>query len=223
MGLDLQYQSMLPGFAINSGRVCYAKPEDYYSVYVTIPRARLSGTVRTPSGTRQVTGYGYSDHGVVTMMPYDYSKRWSTMRYFGEKYTLDILESPAPPKWGGARVPLVLFAAGDKILYAGAKYTLTAGDFQVEPKFKQKYPNRVEFLIDQPGKVKVEGHYTMGTMMHCIDVLGQLSFIERQIASLFAKSYIMRFVANVEGTVTLPDGTTDQFAGPAVAEAINLQ
>jgi predicted secreted hydrolase len=222
VGLDLKYQAQLPGFAINSGRVTYGSTDDFYSVYVTLPRAKITGTVRTPTGTRQVSGFGYSDHGIVTMLPHEYSKRWLTLRCFHSKYTLDFLEFTVPAKWGGQRVAMTIFGAGDKILYGGSRYTLTPSDWRTEPKFKQTYPQRFDFVIDRPGKIKVEGTYTMKTQMHSIDLLSQLTLIERQIASLFAKSYIVRFVAEVDAKVTFPDGTTDSFKSPAVAEVLHL-
>ncbi len=222
VAIEMQYHATLPTFTINSGRVVYGSPDDYYSLYVTAPRATISGTVRTPSGTRTVTGFGYTDHGIVTMMPYDYSKRWLTLRCFDQKYTLDILEFTVPKKWGGGRVPLIVFGAGDKLVYGGSQFTLTPTGWQTEPKYGQKYPSRVDFLIDRPNKVKVEGFYTFDKLMHSVDMLSQLSTFERTVAKFFAKSYIMRFLSTVEGTVTMPDGSTDTFKTPAVAEVLYI-
>jgi hypothetical protein len=222
VALDLRYQATLPSFTINSGRICYGKPDDFYSAYITAPRAKVSGVLRTPSGQRQVNGFGYSDHGWVTMLPHEYSKRWFTLRCFHEKYTLDFLEFTTPPKWGGQRAPMVIFGANDKVLYGGPRYTLTPSDWQTEPKFGQKYPKRWDFSFEQAGKVKVEGSYAVQKVMHVIDVLSQLNFLERQIAGLFAKTYLLRFVVNVEATVTTPDGTAEKFAAPGVAEVIHF-
>ncbi len=223
VALDLNYQAQLPGVALNSGRVIYGDPENFYSVYTTIPRAKISGRITTPSGSREVNGYGYSDHGVVTMLPHQYSKRWYTLRCFHEKYTFDILEFTVPPKWGSQRVGLAILGRDDKILYAGSRYALTGTSVQREPKWGVPFPRRYDFSIDRPGKVKLSGHYTVKQQMHAIDVLSQLSFLERQIAKLFAKSYILRFLVEVTAEVTLPDGTTEKFTAPGVAEVVQIK
>jgi len=223
IAVDLTYQAQLPGFAINSGRVTYGSPDDFYSVYTTVPRARITGTITTPAGTRQVGGYGYSDHGVVTMLPHEYSRHWYTLRAANDKYTLNFLEFTVPPKFGGARVSLGIFGADGKILYGGADYTLTPSDLVTESKFAVAYPQKFNFQIDRPGKVRVEGTYSVKTMMHSIDVLAQLNAVERMVAKFFAKSYVLRFLVNVDATVTLPDGTTDHFQAPGVAEVVDIQ
>lgn len=223
IAIDLKYEAQLPGFALNSGRVTYGDPDDFYSVYTTVPRAKITGTITTPSGTRQVGGYGYSDHGVVTMLPHEYSRRWYTLRAANDKYTLDFLEFTVPEKWGGTRVPLAIFGADGKILYGGSRYTLTPSDIATESKYGVRYPKKFTFAIDRPGKIKVEGTYTFTKPMHTIDVLSQLNAIERMIAKFFAKSYVMRYQVQVDATVTLPDGTTDHFQAPGIAEVVDIQ
>ncbi|MDP8222297.1 MAG: hypothetical protein P9L99_02975 [Candidatus Lernaella stagnicola] len=223
LGADLAYKAELPGFAVNSGRVVYGDVDDYYSVYTTIPRAKISGTLRTPKGTRQVTGRGYSDHGIVTMLPHHYSKAWHTLRCFDDKYTFDILEFTTPGKWGAKRVALTILGKDGKILYGGSRYTLTPSGIKKDAKFGLSYGTRYDFAIDRPGKVKMDGHFSIKKQMHAIDLLSQLSLIERKVAALFSKSYILRFVVEVQAEVTLPDGSRDTFTAPGVAEVIHLR
>jgi len=222
LALNLKYQATLPGFAINSGRVLYGSNEDFYSSYILQPRAKISGSITTPSGTRQVNGYGYNDHGWVTMMPHKYSKRWFSLRCFDEKYTLDILEFTVPSEWGSKKVPMIIFARDNKILYGGTRYSLKPSQWQTDPQSGLKWPKRFEYSIDRPGRVKVTGTYTVERLLEKIDLLSTLSFLERQVARFFAKSYIYRFIVKVEGTVTLPDGTTDTFASPAISEVLYI-
>ena len=220
LAVDLKYHSTLPGFAINSGLVVYGSPDHYYASYVSTPRAEVTGTIRTPAGARQVHGYGYSDHGRVTMMPHKYSKRWFSLRCFDAKYTLDILEFTVPQEWGGRTVPMIAFAKGDKLLYAGDRYTLTPSDWQTEPTYKMKYPKHFDFSLDRPGVVKVTGLYTVQSPVEIVNILERMSFFERQIAGIFAKSYVYRFLVNVQANVTFPDGTTDSFTSPAISEVL---
>ncbi len=218
--LDLKYQAQLPGFAINSGKVTFGNDDDFYSNYVLMPRAKVSGTITTAAGSRQVSGYGYTDHGFVTMMPHKYSKRWFSLRCFDEKYTLDILEFTVPPEHGGATVPMIIFGKDNKILYGGTRYTLKPSQWKTDPKFNKQYPARFDFSIDRPGKVKVDGHYTVQKIIEQIDLLKTMSFLERQVARFFASSFVYRFLVQVEATVTLPDGTTETFSAPAVSEVL---
>ncbi len=221
--VDLKYRSTLPGYAINSGRVIYGSPADYYSNYVIIPRAEVTGTIRTPAGARQVKGYGYSDHGAVTLMPHKYSRRWYSLRSFHPKYTLNILEFTVPQEYGGRTVPMILFAKGDKILYAGDRYTLTPSQMQTDPKYGVKWPKRMDFVLDRPGVAKVEGFYTVQRTIEVVNVLDRMSFLERQIAGFFTKSYVYRFVANLSAKVTLPDGTVESIETPAVSEVLEIR
>jgi len=59
--------------------------------------------------------------------------------------------------------------------------------------------------------------------MHVIDILSQLNFVERQIAGLFAKSYVLRFFVEVKANVTYPDGRQEAFTAPGVAEVLYIQ
>lgn len=221
-GLDLKYHSTLPGFAINSGRVCYGDPEDFYSNYVIIPRADVQGTIQTPNGKRKVKGRGYADHGVVTMMPHKYSRRWFSLRCFHDKYTLDILEFTVPEEWGGRKVPMIIFGKDGEILYGGADYTLKPSQWQTDAQTGLKWPKHFDFSTDQPGKIKVKGSYSIQKTIDAIDLLSHMSFFERQIARFFAKSFIYRFLVQVKATATYPDGSTESFSAPAVSEVLYI-
>jgi len=223
VAVDFKYRATLPGFAINSGRVVYGSPEDYYTNFVIIPRAEVTGSVRSPTGTRQVKGFGYSDHGRVTMMPHKYSRRWYSLRCFHPQYTLNMLEFTVPQEWGGRTVPMITFAKGDKIIYAGDTYTLKPSEWQTDPTYGIKWPKRFDFVLDRPGLARVEGFYTVARTVEVVNVLDRMSFLERQIAGFFAKSYVYRFLANVKAKVTWPDGSTDTFESPAVSEVLEIK
>jgi Svf1-like C-terminal lipocalin-like domain/CrtC N-terminal lipocalin domain len=221
VALDLTYTAELPGFALNSGRVTYGNPKDFYSVYATIPRAKITGTIKTPSGTRQVTGYGYSDHGVVTMLPHEYSDHWLTLRCFDEKYTVDMLEYTTPSKWGGKRVAMGIAGVDGKIIYGGSGYTLQTSAGKTDPTNKIAYPTQYAFTM-KGSKATIKGTYKVKKLLHSIDLLAQLNFIERKVASFFAKSYVLRMLVELEAEVTFPDGTTDRFTAPGLAEVVTL-
>jgi len=220
VNLDLKYNAVLPGFAINSGRVLYGNPEDYYSSYILIPRAEVSGTISTPGGARSVKGYGYSDHGVVTMMPHKYSKRWFSLRCFDKNYTLNILEFTTPAEWGGRAVPMIMLAKDKQLLYYGTQYTLTPSQWQTDAKTGIKWPQHFDFSIDRPGKIKITGGYTVQRQIEYLDIISKLNFLERQVAGFFAKSYVFRFAVKVNGEVTYPDGHTEKFEAPGVSEVL---
>lgn len=204
---DLDFSLELPGWKPGGGVLYFGEDKKkFYTMWVGIPRARVTGTLRIRNEKRGVTGYGYSDHSVVNLYPHQYSTTWYSLRAFDEHWTVEYLEFYTPEKYGSERVPWILIGKDGQILYAGMDFTLEKSAFRTDREIELDYPGRLDFTIDLP-EIKVSGTVKVKEKIEAINMLDKMRPMERLVAGFFARSYVIRSRNEVEVSITTPDFT----------------
>ena len=219
IGLDLTYTSELPGWKPNSGKVILDDdPGKSYNFCVTMPRARIEGTVTLQGKETEVTGYGYSDHAYVTVLPHTYAEHWLSLRAFDGEHTVEFLQFTTPEDYGHEKARWLLIGKSGKILLATTDFELTPGDPVDDPEWGYQWPRTIAFKAKQ-GDLTVEGKVTVEKLVEKLDLLSKLSFFERTIASLVARSRFYRFISDVSVRQTLK-GETEEYSLRGVSETL---
>ena len=198
VGLDLTYTCELPGWKPGSGKVILDNdPEKFYSICVPATRAKVTGRVTLKGKSIDVSGYGYSDHGLVTVYPHVYSEHWLSLRSFDAEHTVNFLQFTTPEKYGHRQARWILVGDAGRILLATTDFELEPRDMVRDPRWDDSWPGTIAFKAADGDRVSVEGTVTVGSVIERLDFLSKLSFLERTIASFFARSLIYRFPSEV--------------------------
>ncbi|MFC1888903.1 hypothetical protein ACFL4G_04015 [Thermodesulfobacteriota bacterium] len=199
IGLDLTYTCELPGWKPGSGKVILDKDsEKFYSICVPATRAKVTGSVTLEGRSTDVSGYGYSDHGLVTVYPHVYSEHWLSLRSFDAEHTVNFLQFTTPEEYGHRQARWILVGDAGRILLATTDFELEPRDTVHDQRWGDSWPGTIAFKAADGARVSVEGTVTVGTVLERLDFLSKLSFLERTIASFFARSLIYRFPCEVK-------------------------
>jgi len=220
LSADLKLTARLAGWRPNSGYVYFSRDkQDYYAICIPMPCGDLTGTITLDGKVHQVKGRCYMDHSPVTMLPHKYADRWQTLRSLGGEYTINYLEFRVPPKYGSQLATWLLVGKGDRVLFATTNVTLSPSDWETDQQTGKKKPQTVGFKASDGG-YSIQGTVTVDHQMEYINILSKLSFVERTVASLFAKSHIWRYRSNVGATLTMPDGTQVNIKQDGISEIL---
>jgi len=216
---DLDIAMELPGWKPGGGVLYFGEDrKKFYTMWVGVPRGRVTGTLQIRNEKRKVAGYGYSDHSVVNLYPHHYSRTWFSLRAFDEHWTVEYLEFFTPEKYGSKRVPWILIGKDGKILYAGMDYTLETSDFRIDPEIELDYPGRLDFTVDRP-EIKVSGTVKIKNKIEAINMLTKMRPLERVVAGFFARSYVIRLRNEVDVVITTPE-SSDTLSLQGVSEKL---
>jgi len=198
VGLDLTYTCELPGWKPGSGKVILDDdPEKFYSICVPATRAKVTGRLTLEGKAIEVSGYGYSDHGLVTVYPHVYAEHWLSLRSFDAEHTVNFLQFTTPEEYGHRQARWILVGDNRRIILATTDFELEPRDMVRDPRWDDAWPGTIGFRASDGDRVSVEGTVAIGNLVERLDFLSKLSFLERTIASFFARSLIYRFPSEV--------------------------
>jgi len=225
MKADIHFKCRTPGWRPGEGPVHYVEPDgDWYDLVVMIPWADITGTVTINGKTRQLKGWGYSDHNTQTVFPTTQSDKLMALRSFNDGYSVNFLEYIAPKDFDGERTTWILVMKGNRIVYATDKWDREMSDHKTEPRRGYKYPTKMKFKIDQPG-CKLDAELTGTKYIGALDAMDNLPPFIRRIAERFLSAPVMiRQNAVIDYHLVVPDqGIDDNFTAKGVYETTIVQ
>jgi len=220
MKAEIRLHCRTPGWRPGEGPVHYGSPDgDWYDLIVMIPWADLEGTVTLNGKTRNIKGFGYSDHNTQTVFPTKQADELMALRSFSPEHAVHFLEYIAPENYGRQRTTWILIMKGNRILYATDKWSREMHDFQAEPKRGNRYPTRVTVNLDQPG-CQLTGEIRGKRFLEALDAVDELPSFLKPIARKFVSAPVfIRQMAEVDWHLTMPaEGIDDRFRARGVFE-----
>ena len=220
MSADIHFDCRTPGWRPGEGPVHYGEPDgDWYDLIVMIPWAEVSGTITVDGKTKNITGWGYSDHNTQTVIPTAQTEELMALRSFTDDYAIHFLEYIAPEDYGHDRTTWLIIMKDDEIVYATDKWEREMDDYTTEPRRGYKYPQKMTFTIDQPG-VKLTGELKGVKFIALLDAMDNLPGFIRSIAEKFITAPVfIRQNAVVEYKLEIPERSIDdEFTAKGVFE-----
>jgi hypothetical protein len=189
-----------------------------------IPCADVEGTITVNGSTREVKGFGYSDHNTQNILPTKQCDQLMALRSFSGDYAVHFLEYIAPEHFNGERTTWILIMKGDRILYATDDWEREMFDFQTEPKRGYQYPTRITAGIDLPA-CRLTGEIRGTQYIGALDALEELPSFIRGIASkLVSAPVFIRQNAEVDWHLVMPGEEIDtRFTARGVFETTIVQ
>jgi hypothetical protein len=211
MKADLHFKCRTPGWRPGEGAVHYGSPDgDWYDLVVMIPWADLSGTVTVNGQTRQIKGWGYSDHNTQNVFPTSQVDTILALRSFNDQYAVNFLEYIAPADFDRARTTWLLIMKGNQVLYATDQWKYTTSGDQTEPRRGNKYPTRMSISVDQPD-CKLTGELKGVKFIGTMDVMDNLPDFVRTVAEkFFSAPVFIRQNVVVDYHLTMPGAGLDE-------------
>jgi len=220
MKADLRLHCRTPGWRPGEGPVHYGSMNgDWYDLIVMIPWADLEGTLTLNGETRQVKGYGYSDHNTQNILPTKQCEELLALRSFSGDHAVHFLEYIAPEDFGHERTTWILIMKGDRIFFATDAWDREMFDFETEAKHGYKYPKRVTVKIDRPD-FKLTGEIRGTKFISAVNAIEELPSFIRGIASKFVSAPVfIRQNAEVDWHLVMPgEGIDERFTAKGVYE-----
>ncbi len=214
--LELHLASELPSYKFGGGKVFFYEDRSAeYTLGISVPRARSSGTVTLDGEAFDLAGHGYHDHGWATIKMPSFIKLWYAVRMFDEEYTLVLHRQFLQPRFDAPENKFGLLGKGDRIVGSTRSFRLDATQHRREVGFD--LPTELQVLIDTNG-YHVEGTVRELRYQESVDVLGRISFPVRvAIKAFYTNPYFLRYMGQCELDVT-KDGVTDHVSHECLVE-----
>lgn len=192
--LTLNFKRILSGFSWGrDGRVIFTRGGDRYLAWlVPLPRAEVSGILKTSKGTFNLKGLGYNDHTWGTISLKDNISHWHWGRIHLEELTLIFAEIVFKNK-----TQIISLAIGEreKLVYTNSKISKVSLVTPTQYKGrKPKIPYSFK-LIYQDQKIYLN-----------LDLNAEKVLKEKlrpRKVSFFSKPYYARFISTVDGKIVL--------------------
>jgi len=215
---NLEFKAMVPGFRWGPGVTYFGKKrEDFLLLDFAYPCAKVTGTLQVKGQTIPVSGMGYMEHAVQTLLSNDFSRVWYMARGFGERYTLVFTGFESTSDYGNKPVYVLSVFDGDKPIYRTDRV-------KIRPK-QQKQD--AESGFSPPDVLQVDAHGYGGRLygklvsqrrVDSMSVLSSLSSFLRFVVETFvARPWVYRYVSDMSLTLELDDGSEPiSILGPAL-------
>jgi hypothetical protein len=185
---------MLSGFSWGqNGRVIFTRGGDRYLAWlIPLPRAEVSGILKTSKGTFNLKGLGYNDHTWGTISLKDNISHWHWGRIHLEELTLIFAEIVFKNK---TRVTSLAVGEGEKLIYVNSKISKTT--LMTPARYRVKKPKIPLFfkLFYQDQKIYLDLDLNVGKILK--------EKLRPRKVSFFSKPYYARFISNVDGRIVL--------------------
>lgn len=192
--LTLNFKRMLSGFSWGqNGRVIFTRGGDRYLAWlIPLPRAEVSGILKTSKGTFNLKGLGYNDHTWGTISLKDNISHWHWGRIHLEELTLIFAEIVFKNK---TRVTSLAVGEGEKLIYVNSKISKTT--LMTPARYRVKKPKIPLFfkLFYQDQKIYLDLDLNVGKILK--------EKLRPRKVSFFSKPYYARFISTVEGRIVL--------------------
>jgi len=204
--LDLTLRPTVQPWRQGSGVLELGNSDDTWNWAVSLPRARISGTVTAGGKTIDAAGWGYLDHTWSNQAFFDFSSNWNTLRVHGAKRTFNFLQIVASKKLGRATARSLMMAEDGKPVRATSKVKYKV----LSTLNRNGYTHPKEFIVQgNVGGVQVTLEARNGRYGEAIDPLRSLSGIERTaIRALVTKPQMYRVIMDTKVTV-VENGMTE--------------
>ncbi|HBY57704.1 MAG TPA: hypothetical protein DEG96_07605 [Candidatus Atribacteria bacterium] len=192
--LTLNFKKMLSGFSWGrNGRVIFTRGGDRYLAWLTpLPRAEVSGILKTSKGTFNLKGLGYNDHTWGTISLKDNISHWHWGRMHLEELTLIFAEIVFKNK---TRIISLAIGEREKLVYTNSKISKVSLVIPTQYEGqKPKIPSSFK-LIYQDRKIYLNLDLNMEKILK--------EKLRPRKLSFFSKPYYARFISTIEGRIVL--------------------
>ncbi len=214
--LDFHLANELPSYKFGGGKVYFYEDRSAeYTLGISAPRARASGSVTLEGERFDLAGHGYHDHGWATIKMPSFIREWYALRMFDEDYTLVLHRQFLQPKFAADENKFGILGKDGEILGTTRNFWLNATARRKEAGFS--LPTQLQVLVNTNG-YKVEGTVTELRYQESIDVLARVSFpVRMAIKAFYTNPYFLRYMAQCELDVT-KDGVTEHVSHECLVE-----
>jgi hypothetical protein len=184
----------------------------YSSMFYTIPRATVTGTLRVKGQEVTVDGYGFVSHFIQNMKPHRAAIRWSMMKFHSDEVTLDSDLLLTPRQYNKEKISHGIFVYKNKltavtvdndIVYPTTEYDKATG---YDAPTSCEYTWRGKTLDGQDFNAVIR--LTPSNLIDKIDILGHLPWAIRMIIKAFvARPYHYQWLDRATATITIGDDT----------------
>ncbi len=192
--LRLNFRKILIGFSWgHNGRVVFTTGGDRYLAWlIPLPRAEVSGILKTSKGTFNLKGRGYHDHTCGTISLKDNIAHWHWGRVHLEELTLIFAEIVFKNR---TRVISLAIGEGEKLIYINSKISkirlitptrYKGGKLKIPSSFK---------LVYQDQKIYLNLELTVEKILK--------ERMRPRKMRFFSKPYYARFISTVDGRIEL--------------------
>ncbi len=202
LSLDLIYEAEAPDLLLGQGRLGFGnKAEEYWTVGVIAPRAKVTGTVSANGREIPFLGKGYFDHGRSNIKLPKFSKWWFVLRIFDKDFNLGIINMIFKDNYSPGSVEVMYVTLGDRIIVnTGAVKIRRSGSVE-HPESGVVYPDTFEIEYDLEG-TKLTGTIKLTKMIGYLNVLDRLSALARTVVkTLYTDPWQFRLTGEADLTL----------------------
>ncbi len=218
LGLDVALAPELPAYEPGSGRVAVDGGKAW-TQGMQVPRARVSGSLRSDSRRIALAGRGYLDHSWSTVKLPSLLASFRTLRVLGSDVTLVLFDQRLAARYGGRPARFGLLAVGGTIVGPLRDVRYATVETRRDEASGHDVPVALE-LEASAGDWRVRGTVRESRFLESVDVLGRLSWpVRTVIGALYSRPYTLRYFGRYELDLTSPAGVTAHASGEAPLEA----
>jgi hypothetical protein len=214
--LDLNLKRSLPAFQFGNGLVTlYENRSAEWGIGFDLPRASAVGTLTAGKEIFDLAGDGYHDHTWSTIRLPALMSKWYTLRLYQERFSIILHQIHLTPKFGGGLLCAGIIGDGDRLI--------PIRNFHYSPsKWRKENISGLDIPTELQLNIKTEHYSITGSIkekrfLDSVDVLGQIAWPLRQlIRSLYAKPFLIRYLAGYDIDVIQKDGTRHRLRGSCI-------
>lgn len=221
LSLDARFLEMVPGFRLGDGKTPLGNdPDDYVWNAVTIPRARVEGTLTIDGTEQSISGWAYAEHSYQTITSNRYSRRWHTLRMHNDDYSLIMLDMEPTKRFASSNLRFIALTDKDGVLVTSTNFDLEANhskpDVEGRPVPTQFDVNLLSPGFDLVGSAVNEGPLDRYVMADHLNKSGAFA-----VKAFAGNPVFYRSTSECSFRLTL-DGVETNLTGDAVSEVLIL-
>jgi hypothetical protein len=220
--VDLEFTRDVPSWRPGIGKCFFGEDlHDYFGWIVPVPYGRVSGKVAYNGKERSVKGSGYHDHNYGNIALTKIIDHWYWGRLKIADYNCIFFQFVATKKYGSGKLPLFMFARGDKLLTGdGSKLAVSEKDM-IRHETGKLYPGILNFNW-KDGSDSIVITLSNPDLIDARNLLAGFPWLKRTIARLIVNPYYFRFNAETEIRIDFK-GIRDSRKEKAIYECMMLK
>jgi len=220
---DLEYVRTVPSWRPGVGKCYFGEGQkDYLGWLVAVPAGKVTGRLGFDGRDQVVQGTGYHDHNFGNIPLSRILDHWYWGRLSIGDYHCIFFQFEAARRYGSEKLPLFMFAKGDRILIEdGSRLEVMTGAFVRHPVSRKRYPRHLHFVWHD-GDDRIAIRLSNPDLMEARYLLAEQPLHRRMLARLAFNPWYFRFNANFDLDV-VRDGARETMQDRAIFESMMLK
>jgi len=174
METSLTIDCLTPGFRPWEGPIHYGSVKaPWYEQIVSIPGARLAGTIKIDKIEKKVSGFVFQDHNIQTIPFPQQCETLDRLNSFSPNWAIHFFNCLSPKAFGHKPLRWIMIMKQGQIIYATNDFQIETISWKDNSSKDIKFPEQIKILIQNP-ELSLQGEIGDTELLEMIDTRKQI-------------------------------------------------